>query len=393
VLHVICRGTRFSATSFLSVKSSAEVWYTFLAIWVYAYLGPPHELLVDQGTEVTSEFFRARCVEMGIHLVFAPVESHSSLGLVQRMHGPFRRIYHKLLLERTADRAQVGPHPKEHMLTAATKALNDTAGVNGLVATFLVFGALSHVILDVKQDDDSFPTQSDRMHMMSIARDAAEKHVAVSRLAEAENHTVPSGDYLLSPGEKVLVFREKDGWTRPATFLDRVGGSVTILFKGRKTTFPNTGSSLPLVASTVHMKVTMTTHRIMLTPHLRMMSATHLKMMSATHLRMMSATHLKMMSATHLKMMSASHWRIMSASHWRMMSASHLRMIRATQKKAQSISTPILLMSSRIHMKNALRKQSKRKLRAYSVATCLNLWMRAQSPPTAISWAPSFISS
>jgi hypothetical protein len=53
VLHVICRGTRFSATSFLTVKSSAEVWYTFLAIWVYAYLGPPHELLVDQGTKVT----------------------------------------------------------------------------------------------------------------------------------------------------------------------------------------------------------------------------------------------------------------------------------------------------------------------------------------------------
>jgi hypothetical protein len=210
VLHVICRGTRFSATSFLSVKSSAEVWYT-LAIWVYAYLGPPHELLVDQGTEVKSEFFRARCVEMGIHLVFAPVESHSSLGLVERMHGPIRRIYHKLLLERTADRAQVGPQPKEHMLTAATQALNDTAGVNGLVPILLVFGSLPHVILDFKQDDDSFPTQSDRMHMMSIARDAAEKHVAVSRLAEAEKHTVPSGDYLLSPDDKVLVFREKEG--------------------------------------------------------------------------------------------------------------------------------------------------------------------------------------
>jgi hypothetical protein len=37
-------------------------------------------------------------------------------------------------------------------------------------------------------------------------------------------------------------------------------------------------------------------------------------------------------------------------------------------------------------MINDLRKQSKRKWRAYSVATCLNLWKRAQSPPAAISW-------
>ena len=95
------------------------------------------------------------------------------------------------------------------MLAAATKALNDTAGVNDLAPTLLVFGALPHVILDVKQAEDSFPTQCDRMHMMSIARDAAEKHVAVSRLAEAEKHAVPSGDYLLSPGDNVLVFRER----------------------------------------------------------------------------------------------------------------------------------------------------------------------------------------
>jgi hypothetical protein len=126
------------------------------------------------------------------------------------------------------------------MLAAATKALHDTEGVNGLVPTLLVFGALPHVILEVKQAFASFPTQLDRMHMMSIAMDAAEKHVAVSRLAEAEKHTVPSGDYILSPGDNILVFREKEGWTGPATFIDRIGGSVSVVLKWRKATFPNT---------------------------------------------------------------------------------------------------------------------------------------------------------
>jgi hypothetical protein len=95
------------------------------------------------------------------------------------MHGPIRRIYHKILLER----AQLGPQPKEHMLAAATKALNNTAGVNGLVPTHLVFGALPHVILEVKQGDASFPTQLDRLHMMSIASDRFQLSTAKYRHA------------------------------------------------------------------------------------------------------------------------------------------------------------------------------------------------------------------
>jgi hypothetical protein len=51
---------------------------------------------------------------------------------------------------------------------------------------------------------------------------------------------VPSGDCLLSLGDNVLAFREKECWTGPAKLLDRVGESVTTLFKGRRTTFPNT---------------------------------------------------------------------------------------------------------------------------------------------------------
>jgi hypothetical protein len=178
----------------------------FIYIWVYAYLGPSHELLVDQGTEVTSKFFRLRCKEMGIHLGFAPVESRSSLGLVERMYGPITHIYHKLMMEITLS----GPRPKALCLAAATRALNDTAGQNGLVPTLLVFGALPNVILDMKQMS-SFPSQKDRMSLLSIARDAAETHIAAARLSEAEKHSIPSGDYLLSPGDQVLVFREQHG--------------------------------------------------------------------------------------------------------------------------------------------------------------------------------------
>jgi hypothetical protein len=92
---------------------------------------------------------------MGIHLIFAPVESQSSLGLVEGMHGPIQRIYHKLQMQQSADFQQ----PKALMLSAATKALNDTAGVNGLVPTLLVFGVLPNAIVDVMQTKNYFPTR------------------------------------------------------------------------------------------------------------------------------------------------------------------------------------------------------------------------------------------
>jgi hypothetical protein len=236
LLHVICRGIRFSATAFLSEKTFASVGRIFLHIWVYAYLGPPHELLVDHGTEVTSSLFRRRCRETGIHLVFAPVDSHSSLGLVERMHGPVRRIYQKLLMKKTSNETK----SRELLLSAATKALNDTACVNGLEPTFLVFGVLPNIIVDVKQTKYSFPTQRERLHLMAVARSEAEAQVAAARLSEAEKHAVPSGDYLLSPGDAVLVFREKNGWQGPATFLDRIDGKVRVSINRKRVTFPST---------------------------------------------------------------------------------------------------------------------------------------------------------
>jgi hypothetical protein len=51
------------------------------------------------------------------------------------------------------------------------------------------------------------------MSLMSCARAEAETQIAEARLVEAEKHATPSGDYFLSPGDQVLVFRENNGWT------------------------------------------------------------------------------------------------------------------------------------------------------------------------------------
>ena len=191
-LHVICKGTRFSATAFLPSKRAEVVWETFLRIWILVYLGSPCVLTVDQGTEVTAALFRRNCRAMGIQLIFAPIESHSSIGIVERFHSPIRHVFQKI---------QQGPDKdatKELRLALATKAVNDTIGIHGYVPTILVYGALPSIVLG---EACSHAVQHQRMRMMHLARNAAEAYIAERRVREAEKHMSPSGEHELSPGD------------------------------------------------------------------------------------------------------------------------------------------------------------------------------------------------
>ena len=71
---------------------------------------------------------------MGIVVKTVPVESHYSIGLVERYHSPLRRVYTII----TTEIPSIDP---KLALQMAFKALNDSAGPNRLVPTLLVFGA------------------------------------------------------------------------------------------------------------------------------------------------------------------------------------------------------------------------------------------------------------
>jgi hypothetical protein len=139
-LHIICKGTRYNATSFLTSKHEENVRQTFLHIWILVYLGCPCILTVDQGAEVCASVFRSHCKSMAIHFIVAPVESHSTLGIVERFQAPIRRVYQKISV------GIDGKAPKELRLALSTKAVNDTIGIHGLVPTMLVYGSLPSIV-------------------------------------------------------------------------------------------------------------------------------------------------------------------------------------------------------------------------------------------------------
>jgi hypothetical protein len=64
-----------------------------------------------------------------------PIEAHYSIGIVERYHGLIRYAYLIIV-------AKVKGITKEIALQIAFKALNDTAGISGIVPILLVYGTL-----------------------------------------------------------------------------------------------------------------------------------------------------------------------------------------------------------------------------------------------------------
>jgi hypothetical protein len=105
----------------------------------------------DPGTNFASDEFRSRAKIMGVTCKQMPVEAHWAVGTVERAHKPLKRAYNILraeMDERTGD---------DDVLQMAIKALNDTAGPNGLVPTLLVFGAYPRINSDSPPSPDVTP--------------------------------------------------------------------------------------------------------------------------------------------------------------------------------------------------------------------------------------------
>ena len=79
------------------------------------------------------------------------MEAHNAIGLIERYYVPLKRIYRIITTE-------VSGIDKEFALQMSIKALNNTAGPDGLVPTILVFGAFPRMI----EADASSPTLTQR---------------------------------------------------------------------------------------------------------------------------------------------------------------------------------------------------------------------------------------
>ena len=75
---------------------------------------------------------------MGIQLKAILVEAYNSIRIVERYHAPIRRAYRIIS-------AEIRDIDKDIALQIAFKAVNDSAGPNGLVLTLLVYSAFLRI--------------------------------------------------------------------------------------------------------------------------------------------------------------------------------------------------------------------------------------------------------
>ena len=240
VLHIVDSATGYGAGGFLNNMTAKHVWDMVRYHWVDTYLGPPDVIVVDAGTNLNSKEFKQHAGSMAADVKVVPVESHHSIGKVERYHAPLRRIY-TILKEQLH-----GEGVDKHMiLRMAFKAINDTAGPGGIVPTLLVYGAYPRL---TNLDAPSLSVTK-RRDALRVATAELRKHVAERKVADAlhmRNGPKTLETLNLPLQSDVRVYREdkehpgRGKWTGPYKLISRENETCRVLVNNKISEFRST---------------------------------------------------------------------------------------------------------------------------------------------------------
>ncbi|EKD21300.1 polyprotein [Drepanopeziza brunnea f. sp. 'multigermtubi' MB_m1] len=200
VLHVVCDSTNFQAATFLKSMSAQHLLKRFSRCWVNTYVGPLINVVHDPEINFNSATFRSYFKGISSTLKQMLVEAYHSVGLVERyyvfMRRAFKIVTKELLKALREDRLQM-----------AIKAINDTAGPNGLVLTLLVFGTL----LKLTEQDRPAASTQERAAAINKAIKEVRKCYAARQVKDAlkrRNGPITEHTLDLPIGSRVLLLEE-----------------------------------------------------------------------------------------------------------------------------------------------------------------------------------------
>src|SRR3981189_1291086 len=234
VLQVVDSSTSFQAARFLTDMSAKNAWDTLRICWIDTYQGPPEYIVHDAGKNFSSTEFRQHARSMAIEVKEVPVEAHNSIGKVERYHLPLRRSYE--IIRDELDSEQID---KEINLQMAVKAVNDSAGPDGIVPTLLVFGAYPR-ITDMDPPSLSIVKRAQAIQAATkeVRRLYAQRQVSAALAMRNGPNTKPTLD--LPINSDVRVWREKGGWKGPYKLLATNGETCTVAMPHGPTNFRST---------------------------------------------------------------------------------------------------------------------------------------------------------
>jgi hypothetical protein len=232
VLHIVDTATAFQAARFLKDMSAKAAWDTLKMCWIDTYLGPPDYIVHDAGKNFISTEFKQNARSLSIEVKEVPVEAHNSIGKGERYHAPLRRAFETI----RSDIPDISP---EITLQMAVKAVNDSAGPNGIVPTLLVFGAYPRMT----NDSPPSPPITQRAEAMRKAMKEVRRLHAERQVRDAlamRNGPNTTGTTNLPPNSDVRVWREKDNWTGPFKLISTDSETCTVQMPYGPTNFRST---------------------------------------------------------------------------------------------------------------------------------------------------------
>ncbi|MGI4816881.1 MAG: integrase catalytic domain-containing protein, partial [Janthinobacterium lividum] len=222
VLHVVDEATNFQAARFLRSQTSADIWFALRNCWMDVLTGPPDRIVVDAAKNLGSREFIDNNEEMGTKVHQVATEAHNKVGLIERYHQVLRRAFEIIDEELEKDNTKVH---RDIRLQMAVKAVNDSAGPDGLIPTLLVFGAYPRMSMN----DPGAPSTTKRALAIDKAMEAVRKAYAkevVNAAKRMRNGPVPKD---LKPGSKVYVFCEKTNkWSGPWNVVKQKGQTISV---------------------------------------------------------------------------------------------------------------------------------------------------------------------
>ncbi|CAD6501641.1 BgTH12-01891 [Blumeria graminis f. sp. triticale] len=237
LLHIIDEGTRFQAGRWLKNMSAKSTWDLLCDCWINTYLGPPDIIPHDAGKNFASREFQQCAINVGSTTKSVPVEAHNSVGVVERYHGPLRRIYQIIT-------AEIPGINKALALKMTFKAINDSVGPNGLVPILLVFGAYPRMV----KEDATSPSVTQRTEALRKAMKELEQIRATRQVNDAlnmRNGPSTTAIHALPLNSPVMVWREGNAnqagsWTVPYKLLDVNSETCTLELPSGPTKFRST---------------------------------------------------------------------------------------------------------------------------------------------------------
>lgn len=93
IMNIVDALTYYQNAVLLKRQSTGDVWDAFVEAWSSVNVGYPNKIRLEQGNVFKSKKWEQLSTTHGIEIQLSSIESHNSIGVGKRYHGPLRNIF------------------------------------------------------------------------------------------------------------------------------------------------------------------------------------------------------------------------------------------------------------------------------------------------------------